>query len=146
MLEYCDPPAGIFEWRERRRPSWSEAFSPEELRAKRVLDQTLNAARPSTGKLELEKTFLAHAERWQRETAFLSATPMIVMHESYQSIMSLGPDIVPILLKDLQENRRHWFWALHHLTGHDPVSAKDRGNVDKMISAWIEWGRDRGKL
>jgi hypothetical protein len=94
----------------------------------------------------LEERFVEYANRWERETAFISATPMRVMHESYQSIMSMGPDVVPILLRDLQKTQRHWFWALRHLTSADPVPEKDRGNVDRMAAAWIAWGKAKGKI
>jgi len=94
----------------------------------------------------IEERFQKEAEIWERETGFLSATPMRVLHPSYQTIMAMGPEIVPLLLRDLQKTRRHWFWALRHLTGADPVSEKDRGNLDKMIAAWIEWGRKEHKI
>jgi hypothetical protein len=103
--------------------------------------------KPSAAELHsLEARFLEHADKWERETAFISATPMRVMHESYQSIMSMGPDVIPILLKDLQKRQRHWFWALRHLTNTDPVPEKDRGYIDKMIAAWIDWGKAKGQI
>jgi hypothetical protein len=95
--------------------------------------------------LTLEERFQKEADRWEKETALLSATPMRVMHESYQSIIAMGPEVVPILLRDLQKTRRHWFWALRHLTGIDPVPAKDKGNLDRMIAAWLEWGQKERK-
>jgi len=58
----------------------------------------------------------------------------------------MGPAVVPILLDDLRKTKRGWFWALKHLTQVDPVREEDRGNVDKMIDAWIGWGRKEGKL
>ncbi len=95
--------------------------------------------------LSLEQRFQKEADRWEKETALLSATPMRVMHDSYQSIIAMGPEVVPILLRDLQKTRRHWFWALRHLTGVDPVPAKDKGNLDRMIAAWVDWGRKERK-
>ena len=94
----------------------------------------------------LEKRFCELASKWEKETAFLSATPMMVLHDSYQSIMSMGPSVIPILLLDLQKTHRNWFWALRHLTNTDPVPDKDRGNVDKMVAAWANWGRSKGLI
>jgi hypothetical protein len=96
--------------------------------------------------IPLEQAFLEHARKWESETAFLSATPMRVLHGSYQSIMAMGPDVVPLLLRDLQKTGRHWFWALRHLTSADPVQEQDRGSVDKMISAWTKWGKTKGLI
>jgi hypothetical protein len=102
--------------------------------------------RPLAIERSLEERFREHADKWERETAFLSATPMRVLHDSYQSILAMGPEIVPVLLRDLQKTRRHWFWALRHLTNADPVAEKDRGNADKMIAAWVQWGKREGKI
>jgi len=90
----------------------------------------------------VEARFLELADQWDRETSFLSSTPKKVLHESYQSIMAMGPDVVPYLLRDLERNRRSWFWALRHLTRVNPVPQQDQGNLDKMIAAWVEWGRN----
>jgi hypothetical protein len=94
----------------------------------------------------LDRRFREQADKWQSETAFLSSTPMRVMHDSYQTIMAMGPDVIPILLLDLQKTHRHWFWALRHLTNVDPVLERDKGNIDKMIDSWITWGRKEGKI
>jgi hypothetical protein len=94
----------------------------------------------------LKQKFLEHATKWDRETAYLSSTPKMVLHDSYQKIMAMGPDIVPVLLRDLQENRRSWFWALRHLTHANPVPPEDQGNLDKMIAAWVAWGKREGQI
>jgi hypothetical protein len=68
----------------------------------------------------------------------------IVMHPSYQKIIKMGWDVVPLLLKDLQETKSFWFWALTSITEENPIGPKDAGNVLKMTDAWIRWGRGRG--
>lgn len=89
----------------------------------------------------LEERFREQADKWDRETAYLSSTPKMILHDSYQKIMAMGPDVVPFLLRDLQQYRRSWFWALRHLTNANPVPPEDQGNLDKMIAAWVAWGR-----
>jgi hypothetical protein len=94
----------------------------------------------------LKQRFLEQAQKWDRETAYLSSTPKMVLHDSYQTIMAMGPDVVPFLLEDLRDNRRSWFWALRHLTHANPVTLEDQGNLDKMIAAWVAWGIREGKI
>jgi hypothetical protein len=81
------------------------------------------------------------ADRWERETSHVSSITKRVMHPCYQSILGMGPNVVSLLIRDMQENRRDWFWALQHLTQENPVSARDAGNLDKMIAAWVGWER-----
>jgi len=94
----------------------------------------------------LEERFREEAEIWDRETVHQSSTLKMVLHPSYQKIMAMGPDVVPLLLHDLQENRRSWFWALRHLTDANPVPSEDQGNLDKMIASWIAWGKREGRI
>jgi hypothetical protein len=94
----------------------------------------------------LEHKFLEQASIWDRETAHLSSTPKMILHDSYQKIMAMGPDVVPHLLRDLERNRRSWFWALRHLTGTNPVPPQDQGDLDKMIEAWVSWGKREGRF
>jgi hypothetical protein len=38
-------------------------------------------------------------------------------HPKYRQIVSLGWDVVPFLVLDLQRNRRYWLPALQEITG-----------------------------
>jgi hypothetical protein len=152
LLDYCDEP-DTKEWYESYSP-WAKLHREDKGRlrnAEIAFAVALAAAArvpslPNTPRHPLAERFKEQADKWERETAFLSATPMRVLHDSYQSIIAMGPEVVPILLCDLQKTRRHWFWALRHLTNADPVPEKDKGNVDKMIGAWLEWGKREGRI
>jgi hypothetical protein len=63
---------------------------------------------------------------------------------SYQQIIALGPHVVPLLLRELERDPDHWFWALKVLTGASPVPAEQRGQVREMAKRWVEWGRQQG--
>jgi hypothetical protein len=65
-------------------------------------------------------------------------------HPAYQEIISLGLPIVPLLLQDLEKEPEHWSYALEKITGANPVSAEDVGNLDRMAAAWLRWGRENG--
>ena len=83
----------------------------------------------------LEETFDRLASIWHAETCYLSSTSAIVNHPAYQEIIALGPDVVPFVLRDLEINHRHWFEALHRLTGADPTNPADCGKVRKLAEA-----------
>jgi hypothetical protein len=63
---------------------------------------------------------------------------------AYQQIIRMGHVVVPLILKELKERPDHWFVALSAITGADPIRAGDRGRLEKMTSAWLDWGRERG--
>lgn len=89
----------------------------------------------------LTDRFTDLAETWRHETAFTSSLNEIVMNRAYQQIIGLGPEVIPLILQDLQKQADHWFWALKALTAADPVKPEDRGDITRMSDAWVEWGK-----
>lgn len=81
---------------------------------------------------------------WHEAVDHLSSTSARINHPAYQEIIAMGPAVVPLLLRDLQDNLTHWFWALQKITGEDPVAAEDAGNISKMADAWLRWAKERG--
>jgi hypothetical protein len=55
----------------------------------------------------------------------------------------LGPAVVPLLLRDMEQNHTHWFCALREITGANPVSPS-AGDIPQMVEAWLRWARDNG--
>lgn len=92
----------------------------------------------------LEEQFHDLSTKWREEVAFVSMTDEIVMNMSYQRIIGMGKPVIPFILRDLVSTNDHWFWALEALTGENPVAPEDRGNIAKMVSAWVEWANKNG--
>ena len=94
----------------------------------------------------VDSLFNKLAVRWQTETAAHSSVSRIAMHPAYQEIIGLGPAAIPLILRDLQQQPHHWFWALRAITGEDPIQPGQRGRMREMTSAWLHWGKDGGYL
>jgi hypothetical protein len=135
---------------EKRHPQLKRSYIHKifAARRRRLYDEVIAqlVADPPAPLAKIEQRFLEEAGRWDRETAYLSSTPKMVLHDSYQKIIAMGPDVVPYLLRDLEQNRRSWFWALRYLTNANPVPPEDQGNLDKMIAAWLAWARREGRI
>jgi hypothetical protein len=91
-----------------------------------------------------EEKFKRLAAVWQAETAFVSSTSDLVAHPAFQEIVAMGPAIIPLLLRELENRTGHWHRALRRITGADPVAPADRGNIDKAAEAWLRWGKEQG--
>lgn len=89
----------------------------------------------------LENEFRTLARQWKEACGLLSSTSAMVAHPAYQAIIELGEPVVPLLLRELENEPVHWFEALKAITGHDPVSPDDWGNIPAMTAAWLAWGR-----
>jgi hypothetical protein len=102
----------------------------------------------SADKVELETIFNGLAKKWKDETKGQSSVSRIVMHPSYLSIIGLGKEALPLILKDLKNEPNHWFTALRAISKVEssPVRPEDAGNIKKMTEAWLKWGKDNGYL
>jgi hypothetical protein len=136
--------------------SWHRRREIEEVaRLKKALRVYMRAAVSENvwcppAEASLEERFREEADKWERETAHLSSPLQRMMHPSYQAILGMGAghkwDIVRLLLRDMQTKRRDWLLALSYLTQANPVSSKDAGKTDKLVSAWLRWGKEQGLL
>ncbi len=84
------------------------------------------------------------ADRWQEETFFLSRSDRAIAHTAYQEIINLGQPMVPLILERMRSQGGHWFEALEQITGADPVSPADYGNIAAMQNSWLQWGERNG--
>lgn len=81
-------------------------------------------------------------DQWKKERGSRSSIPQSAYLDSYQKIMGMGPNAVPLIIDQLKsegDRPDQWFWALRAITKQNPVKPEDRGNFPKMAQAWIEW-------
>jgi hypothetical protein len=95
---------------------------------------------------EFEQKFNRLAEQWNQETMFMSRASDITSHFAYYQIIGMGPNVIPLILRQVQRGEGHWFLALRALTGENPVKAEDTGYLPKMAQAWVDWGKQRGLI
>jgi len=81
---------------------------------------------------------------WKSQSEFLSSPTAIALLPAYQKIIGMGPDIVPLILHELEREPDQWFWALKAITDADPVPPEHAGAVDLMVEDWLRWGREQG--
>jgi hypothetical protein len=93
---------------------------------------------------EQQSWFTTLAERWKKETAHLSNIAKRALHPAYQEIIGMGERAVPLLLAELQRQPEDWFWALHAITGANPLPPASAGDQGAMAEAWLRWGAEHG--
>jgi len=85
--------------------------------------------------------FVRLAAEWEAATRTWSSLQAVFEHRAYREIIDMGKDVVPLLLADLQQQPRHWFFALRAITGESPIPEEVAGNLRGMANAWIDWGK-----
>lgn len=86
------------------------------------------------------------SRQWKQKSAFLSSVNQMAMLPEYQQIIGMGYEVLPYMLESLRKEPDHWFWALNAITGINPIRDTDRGHIQKMAEAWIDWGIQEGYL
>jgi len=92
----------------------------------------------------VEERFRRLAAVWVAETAHVSSSSDLVAHPAFMEIVGMGPAVIPLLLRELEKGTGHWHRALRRITGVDPVSPSDRGNIGQAREAWLHWGKEQG--
>ena len=91
---------------------------------------------------EVEETFKILADEWRKETRHLSSSQQIAMHPAYQRIIEMGPQVVPLILRDLRDYGGSWYTALKAITGVSLIPTDAQGDVRRMREVWLNWGRE----
>ena len=93
----------------------------------------------------LQHQFETLRDEWKSQSEFLSSTTEMALLWPYQSIIGMGTDVVPLILRELARTTIG-FWALRAITKADPVPAIDRGHIPAMAAAWLRWGKEHGLI
>ena len=72
-----------------------------------------------------------------------SGTEMFA-HPAYLSIIGMGSEVVPLILREMEASVDHWFWALKAITEKDPVPPSHRGRLKLMSEDWLSWAKKQG--
>lgn len=66
------------------------------------------------------------------------------VRSAYQQIVDMGPTVIPLILRELEQRPNHWFAALRAITGENPIQPEQRGRTKQMVEAWLNWAREHG--
>jgi transcriptional regulator with XRE-family HTH domain len=91
-----------------------------------------------------EDEFRALFEEWRRDTATSSSMRTKASHPAYRRIVAMGEPAIPLILAQLRRQPSHIFWALHEITGVNPVQPGSAGKVREMVEDWLTWGALQG--
>ncbi|MFC1675993.1 hypothetical protein ACFL3G_02890 [Planctomycetota bacterium] len=95
---------------------------------------------------EMKRKFQKLARQWENDTAYVSSIHQIILHHSYQEIIGMGHNVIPLIFNELEKKTGLWFWALQALTGENPVTEDAFGDFTEMRRAWLSWGDIHGYL
>lgn len=109
--------------------------------AEAILDQFISGVpTPETRRAKFKRL----SQEWLRDRPRGADVTDMVKHPAHREIVDMGSRVVPWILAELKRSPDHWFWALHSITGADPVLPSHRGQLESMANDWLAWGREQG--
>jgi hypothetical protein len=94
-------------------------------------------------KANLRARFQRLAAEWKERSRYFSNTAQMAMLPSYQRIIGMGWDAVPLILEELQREPDQWFWALEAITEENPVPREAAGKV-RLMPCGMDLGAEPG--
>ena len=91
---------------------------------------------------QIRTLFEQHTNQWLSDTFFSSSMSAMAVHPSYQRIIGMGRQVIPLILADLRKEPKPWFWALTAITGENPAASED--TMSGAAKAWLDWGKEQG--
>lgn len=89
---------------------------------------------------ERRRIFDQLVSEWEPIARLASSVHQVALHPAYQSMIGLGPEIVPYIVEQMQaDHSPHWFWALRAITRSDPAAGIE--SVEDAVTAWLNWAR-----
>ena len=89
-----------------------------------------------------EQKFESLAAEWKTHQMGLSTTNY--HHAAYLQIIGMGMPAVPFLLNRLRAGERRWVVAIKSIAGEQVDTPEMRGDAERVLQAWIDWGVQRG--
>lgn len=94
----------------------------------------------------LSEKFTILATQWIQDVEGMSSTVEMTKHPLFQEIVNMGEAIIPLLLKDLEQNPLYWLPVLRQITQENPVKPEQKGKIKQMAQAWLNWGKQQGYI
>jgi hypothetical protein len=108
------------------------------------VDSTVKHYYSPVSRSSIEDDFDSFALTWGIDNRHNSNAQLIAQHPSYQRIVGMGRDALPLIFKRMKKAHGHWFLALQAITGINPVKVDNRGDIPAMTNDWLDWGKRNG--
>lgn len=94
---------------------------------------------PQATKLGVIDRFRRLYSVWLDDTAHMSSVREMMAQESFEQMVAMGPDVLPLVLRELKAKPTFLFLVAQRITGHNPVTPDCVGDVQKIVTCWVNW-------
>lgn len=81
--------------------------------------------------------FQTHLFNWENKTKFLSSTKSIIEDSDFKSIISMGENIVPLIIQEIERNPSTLVWALNFIYGKK-ITENPTTTIPDACKLWVK--------
>jgi hypothetical protein len=101
---------------------------------------------PSETEIETYEALKREWGKWEYEHMCCSM-PTDRDSPSFAKTVSMGMPIVPLILRDLNNDPHWWmFHVLPEIAHENPCQLRHAGSYPKLIGDWMDWGKRKGYI
>lgn len=146
LLETGSPPEGMSMQEAQGRLTGIHSFPIPTYIPNMTTEEAIKQVRGIIHKY-MESRFEELLGEWIRSTSHHSALQAIDAHPARQEIVSMGKQIVPTVLQNIDRYTIALSGILVELTGENPVKKSEHvGRVKFIAEDWKVWGREKGYI
>jgi hypothetical protein len=91
------------------------------------------------------KKFYKLANKWKKQTAYLSNTKYIHKNKNCLELIKMGEKIIPLIFDELKKGDFWWFYLIRLILNDGPkIPLECSGKIDKLTTLYLNWGKERG--
>lgn len=98
-----------------------------------------------TNQRQLRRVFDELRRQWRNDTKYISSATQICEHPAYQKIIAIGEPMLPFIIEEVRNERGHWFYALHKITGFVPDNIQNLPFA-QIRQAWLDWFENQNDM
>lgn len=105
---------------------------------------SFNVDKNLLNEINLKETFNSLMKAWEKKTMFSSSISNIINDTNFKRIVQMGPDILPLIIDELDKKPSNLVWSLNLITGAT-LKSNIRLTVTDACKAWVKLYRT-GKI
>jgi len=87
---------------------------------------------------EMEQMFSTLLEKWIASTAHFSTIELIIARPEYSEIVSIGEEVIPLILRNIHQHTIGLSCMLSEITGVCPVKSEHQGLVKCIVQDCLQ--------
>ena len=112
----------------------------------KVIPTTANHTWNYKSKPDYIEQFDSLVTRWRQESMAMSTIKEMTALTSFKEIVAIGKKALPLVYRHLRDQPSMLVVAGIEISGENPTPEQARGDIKKIVAAWLRWAERTGAV